>query len=331
MTALRPDSTAALAEMIGGGSQGIGILAGWSSHWTRKPPRVEFTGLDLSALDRLLDLSAGDLTCRVEAGISLGSLTAHLDPVGLEWPVQPLPGQTRLAQTFLSGAAYATSALFPNPRDWILGGTLVSGRGEIVTTGGATVKNSAGYDLVRSCFGSMGVLAVPAQLQLRLRPRPQARLRLTAPGLGPEPYLTLLAAARRQMDVIETFQIAGGTARLGIAGPDDRVEEAAAALTEALPGLLRAESEPASGSADWNGDRYQMALPANRMAGFLADREPARYWAFPFQRLAFSQGSPGRSFPEVRSTRLLPLPDARSLRAGLALLCRGLDPDRRFV
>ena len=88
--------------MIGGG-KAIGILDAWSTHWTRKPPQVEFTGLDLSALDGLLDLSAGDLTCRVEAGISLESLTAHLEPVGLEWPVRPLPGQTRLAQTYLSG------------------------------------------------------------------------------------------------------------------------------------------------------------------------------------------------------------------------------------
>ena len=177
----------------------------------------------------------------------------------------------------------------------------------------------------------MGVLAAPAQLQLRLRPLPQARQRMTAPDVGPEQYLALLAAARRQMDVIEAFQIAGGTAHLGIAGPDDRVEEAAAGMAEALPGLLIAEPEPAGRTADWSGDRYQLALPANRMAGFLADREPARYWAFPFQRQAFSQDSPARLFPEVRSTRLLPLPDARSLRAGLALLCRGLDPDRRFV
>lgn len=331
MTPFRPESTAALAELIGGSTQKLGIVAAWSSPWTRQPPQAEFIGLDLSALDRVLDFSPGDLTCRVEAGISHERLTAHLDAVGLEWPVHPLPGQTNLAQTYLSGAAISTSALFPNPRDWILGGTLVSGRGEIVTTGGATVKNSAGYDLARSCFGSMGVLAAPAQLQLRLRPRPEARLRLTAPGLGPEQYLALLAAARRQLDAVETFQILEGSARLGVAGPEDRVDVAAAAFSEALPAIVGADQAPAKGTIDWAGDRYQIALPANRMAGLLANRESGRFWAFPFQRLAYSQDSPGRLFPDSRSTRLLPVPDARSLREGLALLCRGLDPDRRFV
>ena len=331
MTALRPDSTAALAEMIGGSNQRFGILAAWSSHWARRPPEPGFTGLDLGALDRVLDLSPGDLTCRVEAGIGHKQLAAHLDAVGLEWPVRPLPGQTRLAQTYLSGAAFSTSALFPNPRDWILGGTLVSGRGEIVTTGGATVKNSAGYDLARSCFGSMGVLAAPAQFQLRLRPRPQARLLLAAPGVAPEQYLALLAAARRQLDVVETFQIVGDSARLEIAGPADRVEEAAAAFKEALPALLGAEQTPEPGGADWTGERFQTVLPANRMAGFLASREPGRCWAFPFQRLFYSQGSPEEFFPEAQSTRLLPAPDVRHLRAGLGLLCRGLDPDRKCV
>ena len=331
MTALRPDSTAALAEMIGGSNQRLGVLAAWSSPWARRPPEADFTGLELSALDRMLDLSPGDLTCRVEAGIGHQQLAAHLDAVGLEWPVRPLPGQARLAQTYLSGAAFSTSALFPNPRDWILGGTLVSGRGEIVTTGGATVKNSAGYDLARSCFGSMGVLAAPAQLQLRLRPRPQARLLLAAPGVGPEEYLALLAEARRQLDVVETFQIVGDSARLGIAGPADRVTEASAAFQKALPALLGVEQTPDPGGTDWTGDRFQTALPANLMAKLLAIREPGRCWAFPFQRVFYSQGSPEKIFPEALPTRLLPAPDVLQLRSGLELLCRGLDPDRKFV
>ena len=288
-------------------------------------------GMDLSSLDRVLDLSAGDLTCRVEAGISHDRLAVHLDAVGLEWPVQPLPGQTRLAQTYLSGAAYATSAIFANPRDWILGGTLVSGRGEVVTTGGATVKNSAGYDLIRSCFGSMGVLAVPAQLQLRLRPLPQLRLHTTAPGVEPEQYLALLAAARRQLDVVETLQIAGGSVHLGVAGPRDRVEEAVVALTKALPSLESAEREPGREASDWTGDRHQIALPANQMSSFLDNRKPGRYWAFPLQRLAFSQDCPESLFPHAGSARRLPVPDLKSLRAPLALLGEGLDPDQRFV
>ena len=329
MTALRPESTAELAEMVAGSRARIGIRAAWASPWSRRAPDCEHLGLDLDAIDRVLSLSPGDLTCRVEAGIGHDRLASQLAAAGLEWPVRPLPGQTRLAQTYLSGAASAASALFPNPRDWILGGTLVSGRGEIVTTGGATVKNSAGYDLARSCFGSMGTLAAPAQLQLRLRPGPPARIHLAGPGLTPEGYLALLAAARRQMDVIEEFQVRRGSVRLVLAGPGDRVEEAADALERSCRQLAgRARAGPA---ADWEGPRHRIALPADQMAQFLAGAAPDRFWAFPFQRLAYCRAAPQPGFPGARTAQLLPLPDARPLRAGLALLRRGLDPDQRFV
>ena len=149
--------------------------------------------------------------------------------------------------------------------------------------------------------------------------------------MGPEQYLALLAATRRQLDVVEVFQIAGNAPYLEIAGPDDRVAEAAAALKEALPALAGNAQELGSESTDWVGGRYQLALPANRMAGFLAKREPGRYWAFPFQRMAFSQNSPRELFPEVRTPRTLPVSDVQSLRSELALLGQGLDPDRRFV
>ncbi len=317
--------------MIGGSNQKLGILAAWSSHWARKPPQTEYIGLDLSALDRVLDLSEGDLTCRVEAGIGHERLAAHLQSVGLEWPVRPLPGQTRLAQTYLSGAAFTTSALFPNPRDWVLGGTLVSGRGEIVTTGGATVKNSAGYDLVRSCFGSMGVLAAPAQLQLRLRPLPQKRLELEAPGMEPERFLALLSEARRQLDVVEGFQLDQDSTRLALSGPGDRVGEAEGALMEILPGLAQAEHAGATAGMGRSGLWFRTALPANQMAGFLGGNAPGRYWAFPFQRVAYSEAPLVNWFPGVGTGQMLPLPDPRPMREGLALLCRGLDPDRRFT
>lgn len=317
--------------MLKGSRERVGIQAAWSSLWARRPPDFEYTALDLSGLENILDISAADLTCRVEAGISHDRLARHLDAVGLDWPVRPLPGQARLVQTYLSGAAFAASALLPNPRDWILGGTLVSGRGETVTTGGATVKNSAGYDLVRSCFGSMGVLAAPAQLQLRLRPRPQQRLELTAPQLAPEQYLALLSEARRQLDVVEAFQIVRGATRLNLAGPSDRVEEAAAALSGALPVLEAGGRAQAFPGEDWTGQRYRIVIPANKMAGFLAGEEPGGYWAFPFQRLAYSRAPTGQWFPDTRPTQLLPLTDPGPLRAGLALLCQGLDPDQRFV
>ncbi len=334
MTALQPVDTAALAEAVTGAAGRIGILAAWGSHWGRRPPPGKYAGLELTAMDKILDFSTGDLTCRVEIGIGHQGLTRRLSEAGLEWPLQPLPGQTDLAQTYLSGAAYADSALFPNPRDWILGGTLVSGRGEIVTTGGATVKNSAGYDLARSCFGSMGLVAAPAQLQLRLRPHPEQRTRLRANAPGPRHYLAVLDEVRRQLDVVDGFQIGGGGGpswiRLVLAGPRDRVREASAALQPLCPDLDSDHFPVAAAAADWDGCRYRIGLPAHQMADFFGGAA-TRFWAFPLQRLAYAS-DPANEWAHTNcAAQLLPLPDPQRLRERVGLLCRGLDPDERFV
>ena len=331
MKAIRPLDTAALAAAIRDARSGIGIRDAWGTLWSREPPPGEYSALDLSGLDRVLDLSAGDLTCRVESGISHAKLASELEAAGLDWPLRPLPGQDRLAQTYLSGAAWSASALFPNPRDWILGSTLVSGRGETVTTGGATVKNSAGYDLARSCFGSMGLVAAPAQLQLRLRPRPQARAALSGPGLRPGRYLALLAEVRRQLDVVERFQFGRGWVGLTLCGPGDRVGEAAADLRSACPELAASPTGRLAAYPGWNGRSCRLALAADRMAGFLESSGPDRFWAFPLQRLAYSEQAPPDWIPHATDPLSLPVADSRQLRDRLELLGRGLDPERRFV
>ena len=161
--------------MIGGAAAGIGIQDAWSSQWARQPPGDPYTGLDLSALDGVLDLSVADLTCRVEAGSATTGWTGTWPRPAWNGRYGRCRGKRAWPRPIFSGAAHAASGLFPNPRDWILGGTLVSGRGEIVTTGGATVKNSAGYDLVRSCFGSMGGAGRPGTAAAAAAPAPRKR------------------------------------------------------------------------------------------------------------------------------------------------------------
>ncbi len=52
--------------------------------------------------------------------------------------------------------------------------------GEIIRTGGKTVKNVVGYDLTQLLVGSEGTLAIVTQIILRLMPRPPAVATLRA-------------------------------------------------------------------------------------------------------------------------------------------------------
>ena len=55
-------------------------------------------------------------------------------------------------------------------RDFVLGASLVNGRGELLTFGGQVMKNVAGYDVSRVLAGSLGVLGVIAELSLKVLP-----------------------------------------------------------------------------------------------------------------------------------------------------------------
>ena len=57
---------------------------------------------------------------------------------------------------------------------YVLGLEAVLATGEVITTGGRTVKNVVGYDLTSLLVGSEGTLAIVTQIVLRLVPKPPA-------------------------------------------------------------------------------------------------------------------------------------------------------------
>ena len=64
-------------------------------------------------------------------------------------------------------------------RDFVLGARMMDGRGEILTFGGAVMKNVAGYDLARLLVGSLGVLGVILEVSVKVLPQPPAQLTLS--------------------------------------------------------------------------------------------------------------------------------------------------------
>jgi len=60
-------------------------------------------------------------------------------------------------------------------RDYILGLEVVTPEGDIIRTGGRTLKNVVGYDLTRLFVGSEGTLGIVTRIMLRLLPKPEAK------------------------------------------------------------------------------------------------------------------------------------------------------------
>ena len=59
-------------------------------------------------------------------------------------------------------------------RDFMLGGVLMDGRGEVLHFGGQVMKNVAGYDVSRALAGSLGTLGLILEVSLKVLPIPYA-------------------------------------------------------------------------------------------------------------------------------------------------------------
>lgn len=57
-------------------------------------------------------------------------------------------------------------------RDFVLGATLLDGKGDILRFGGQVMKNVAGYDVSRLLAGSLGTLGLILEVSLKVLPRP---------------------------------------------------------------------------------------------------------------------------------------------------------------
>ena len=119
----------------------------------------------------LIEVVGRDFTARVGAGVSPIDLDAALQPLGLVWPLRRLEGSGTVGGLIASGRGTTIAAQDAPARRWVLGARLVDGAGELLTVGGATVKNSVGYGVTHALWGSEGRLGAVVELTLRLRRR----------------------------------------------------------------------------------------------------------------------------------------------------------------
>ena len=137
--------------------------------------------LSLERLDRILEIDEENLLAVVEPAVITGDLQAAVEARGLFYPPDPQSlKESSLGGNVAECAGGPRAFKYGVTKRYVLGLEAVLPTGEIIRTGGKTVKNVVGYDLTQLLVGSEGTLAIVTQIILRLMPRPPAVTTLRA-------------------------------------------------------------------------------------------------------------------------------------------------------
>ena len=251
--------------------------------------------LDLSRMDKVLEIDPDNLLCVVQPGAVNNDVKAAVAEHGLWYPPDPASAAwSTIGGNVATNAGGLCCLKYGVTRDYVLGLRAVVGGpvayGDAVRLGRRTTKGVAGLDLVGLFVGSEGTLGIVTEVTLRLRPAPtgtprtvvaafagliacgEAVAQITRRGLTPA-VLELLD--RVCLEAVEDWKHLGIDAdaaalllaRVDTAGDAGAAEAAAIAATMADAGATWVEQSTDDAEAEALFEARRLAYPALERLG----------------------------------------------------------------
>jgi len=127
--------------------------------------------LDMSLMNQIISLDPVEQIAVVQPGVMNAAISEAAQPHGLFYAPDPASmTYCSIGGNIATNAGGMRCAKYGVTRDSVLGLTVVLANGDVINTGGQTIKRVSGYDLTALMIGSEGTLGVVVEAILRLRP-----------------------------------------------------------------------------------------------------------------------------------------------------------------
>ena len=137
--------------------------------------------LDLSRMNRILEVDEESFHATVEPGVVLKDFQAHVESLGLFYPPDPGEKTATIGGNIATNAGGMRAVKYGVTRDYVRALEVVLADGRVITVGSKNVKDASGLALKQLFIGSEGTLGVITKCVLKLVPKPQASLSALVP------------------------------------------------------------------------------------------------------------------------------------------------------
>lgn len=144
-------------------------------------PHGEGIILDLSRMNRILEVDEETFTATVEPGVVLQDFQAHVESMGLFYPPDPGEKTATIAGNIATNAGGMRAVKYGVTRDYVRALEVVLADGRVIQAGTKNVKDASGLALKQLFIGSEGTLGVITKCIVRLIPKPEASLSVLVP------------------------------------------------------------------------------------------------------------------------------------------------------
>ncbi|MFZ3143408.1 FAD-binding oxidoreductase, partial [Psychrobacter glacincola] len=158
--------------------------------------------VSMDKMNRIGQFYPADRLVEIEAGVVTEQLQHFAESKELYYPVDfASAGSSQMGGNIGTNAGGIKVIRYGMTRQWIMGLTVVTGKGDILQLNRGMVKNATGYDLRQLFIGSEGTLGLVTHAQIKLERQPQ---NLNVMVLGMDSFndvMNVLSAFQAKIDL----------------------------------------------------------------------------------------------------------------------------------